>query len=73
MGFVPPGVAALIANYARIRVANKDMDIMDDGFVDFALTNYGDYITESMLGQVVLLHTVSKVQLIHHKMFLFYH
>ena len=52
-GFVPPGVAALIANYARIRVANKDMDIMDDGFVDFALTNYGDYITESMLVQVI--------------------
>ena len=51
-GMLPPAVSALIAHYARIRVANSDMDVMDDGFVDMALTNYGDYITESLLIQM---------------------
>ena len=49
---LPPAVSALIADYAKIRVANSDMDVMDDGFVDMALTNYGDYMTESLLIQM---------------------
>ena len=51
-GMLPPAVSALISDYARIRVANSDMDVMDDGFVDMALTNYGDYMTESLLIQM---------------------
>ena len=51
-GMLPPAVSALIADYAKIRVANSDMDVMDDGFVDMAYTNYGDYITESLLIQM---------------------
>jgi len=48
-GFMPGGLARLLYDYTNIRFANGDLDIIDDGFVPMALTQYGDYFCESLL------------------------